>query len=222
MSTVPNNPTVNGVAAAAPQKRTPNKELGQAQFFELMLTQLKNQDPLKPLQNGEFLAQLAQFSTVQGIQKLQESFGQFTAGMQSAQALQASSLVGRSVLLPGTSAALAQGGNLSGAVELAAGASSVAVEIYDAGGQLVQRLDLGAQPAGLAKFSWDGTTASGTTAAPGQYTVKAVAGDGGQSASVPTLIAAKVESVTLGGPQGLQLNLAGLGPVSLNDVKQIM
>jgi flagellar basal-body rod modification protein FlgD len=142
--------------------------------------------------------------------------------MQSAQALQASSLVGRSVLLPGTSAALAQGGNLSGAVELAAGASSVAVEIYDAGGQLVQRLDLGAQPAGLAKFSWDGTTASGTTAAPGQYTVKAVAGDGGQSASVPTLIAAKVESVTLGGPQGLQLNLAGLGPVSLNDVKQIM
>lgn len=223
MSTVQNT-SLNGTApaAAASPGRTPAKELGQDQFFELMLTQLKNQDPLKPMQNGEFLAQIAQFSTVTGIQKLQESFGQLAAGMQSAQALQASSLVGRSVMLSSNSAALAPDGSVSGAVELSASASSVSVEIYDAGGQLVQRLDLGAQPAGQVSFTWDGKNTSGEAAAPGRYTIKAQAASGGQSASVPTLVAAKVESVTLGGGQGLLLNLAGQGSVSLSDVRQIM
>ncbi len=223
MSTVQNT-SLNGTAPAAPAPtgRTPAKELGQDQFFELMLTQLKNQDPLKPLQNGEFLAQIAQFSTVTGIQKLQESFGQLAAGMQSAQALQASSLVGRSVMLSGNSATLAKDGSVSGALELSASASSVSVEIYDASGQLVQRLDLGAQPAGQVSFTWDGKNTSGEAAAPGRYTIKAQAASGGQSVSVPTLVAAKVESVTLGGGQGLLLNLAGQGSVSLSDVRQIM
>ncbi len=214
------NPSAAAGTPAAP--RSPANELGQEQFFELMITQLKNQDPLKPMQNGEFLAQLAQFSTVKGIQNLQDSFTQFSAGMQSAQALQASSLVGRSVLLPGDSVALTEGGSASGAVNLTNAASAVTIEVLDPSGQVVDRIELGAQPAGQVNFTWDGKTAGGSPAPAGAYSLRAQATSGGKDEAVATLIAAKVESVSLGGPQGLLLNLAGYGSVALTDIRQIM
>jgi flagellar basal-body rod modification protein FlgD len=208
------NATQSASAATSPQ-------LGQEQFLSLMVAQLKNQDPMQPMQNGEFLGQMAQFGTVSGIQDLQKSFGSLASALQSNQALMASSLVGRTVLAPGNNGYLAAGSALGGAVDLPTASADVVVNVTDSSGQLVQRLDLGAQTAGTVRFAWDGRTAAGTPAMPGVYKVSAQALNGNQQYAPSTLVEARVDSVSLGGSNGLTLNLAGLGAVNLSDVKQI-
>lgn len=198
-----------------------NSKLGQAEFLELMTAQLRHQDPTKPLSNSEFLGQIAQFSTVSGIQELQGSFGQLAAAMQSNQILQASSLVGRTVLAPSGQGVLPQGGALSGAVDLAASTSSLAVGIFNSKGELVRALDLGPQPEGQARFSWDGLTSSGEQAVPGTYFIRAEAIVDGNNQAVDTYVSAKVESVSIGN-NSLSLNLGGAGAVELSKVKQIL
>jgi flagellar basal-body rod modification protein FlgD len=197
--------------------------LGQDAFLRLMLAQLKNQDPFKPLQSGEFLSQLAQFSTVAGVKDLQSSFKDLSASLVSNQALQASSLLGRSVLVRRSSSALAAGGTLTGAIDVPSSASSVVVNITNASGELVRQLNLGPQAKGLANFSWDGMRSDGTMAAPDAYSVSAqlmVNGKAQGGASV--LLDARVESVTIAADQsGLTLSLEGLGDIAFSDVRQI-
>lgn len=213
-------PAGTGTGAAAPQQTA---RLGQEDFFKLLITQLRNQDPLKPLASGEFLSQIAQFSTVSGVQDLQRSFRELAGSLYSSQALQASALVGRTVYLPGPDAALdASGAGVSGQVELAASTGGLTVGIYDGAGSLVRRLALGPQPAGTVAFHWDGLTDAGTPAAPGVYRIKAEAVVGGENVAVDTLVAARVESVTLGhAGQGITLNLPGLGAVDFSQVRRI-
>jgi flagellar basal-body rod modification protein FlgD len=197
--------------------------LGQDDFLRLMITQFRNQDPFKPLASGEFLSQLAQFSTVAGVKDLQSSFKDMSASLVSNQALQASSLLGRSVLVNRSSGLLAAGGTLSGAVDVPASAGSVVVNIADQNGQLVRQLSLGSRPKGLADISWDGKLADGTAAAPGVYRLSAqIAVNGRTQSAANVLVNARVESVTIGADQrGLTLSLAGLGDIAFSDVRQI-
>lgn len=200
-----------------------NSQLGQAQFLELMTTQLKNQNPLKPLESGDFLGQIAQFSTVSGIQDLQKSFTEFSGSLSSDQALQAANLVGRSVLVPSDEAILAAGGAMEGEVTVPMAASSVKVNILNTNGERIRTLDLGAQPPGQAAFVWDGALEDGSLADPGAYRVEAVADTGGESLGLQTQVKAEVESVTLGGLSGgLKVNLTGLGGVRFNEVLAIL
>lgn len=197
--------------------------LGQADFLKLMTTQLNNQDPLKPMESGEFFNQIAQFSAVAGIQELQSSFQQVASAMYSSQTLQASAMVGRSVLIPSSTAELKPGEGISGTVELPASTNSLVVGVFDPAGQLVRRLDLGTQPGGDVRFTWDGRSDAGEAMPAGPYRIRAEARIDGEAVALNTLLAAKVESVTMGkGGQGIRLNLAGLGSVDLGDVKQIM
>ncbi|MBI3343958.1 MAG: flagellar hook assembly protein FlgD [Gammaproteobacteria bacterium] len=196
-------------------------KLGQADFLELMTAQLKHQDPTKPLSNSEFLGQIAQFSTVSGIQELQGSFGQLASAMQSNQILQASSLVGRSVLAPSGQGVLPKEGGLNGAVDLASSTSKLTVGIFNSKGELVRTLELGPQPEGQARFSWDGLTDSGEQAVPGTYFIKTEAIVEGKNQAVDTYVSAKVESVSVA-KNGLSLNLGGAGPVELSKIKQIL
>jgi flagellar basal-body rod modification protein FlgD len=233
MTTINNNGNGNnpfdtlGVSTASSKDQAAadkKNKLGQDQFLELMIAQLKNQDPLKPMQNGEFLGQMAQFATVSGIQDLQNSVNQLTSAFQSNQALQASSLVGRSVLSTGNKGVLEAGGSLDGAVDLPASTTSLSLKITDSSGQLVRHLEMGPQAAGSVRFSWDGQTDAGVAALPGNYTVTAEAIQDGKVTGVDASVAAKVASVNLGANgQGMVLNLAnGLGSVPLSDVKQIL
>jgi flagellar basal-body rod modification protein FlgD len=207
-------------STAGPQTQ---QTLGQDAFLKLMIAQFRNQDPFKPLASGEFLSQLAQFSTVAGVKDLQSSFKDMSASLVSNQALQASSLLGRSVLVNRASGLLAEGGTLAGAVDVPASAASVVVNITDQNGQLVRQLGLGARAKGLADFSWDGKLADGTAAAPGVYSLSAQLLANGRSASAASvLVNARVESVTIGADQsGLTLSLAGLGDIAFSDVRQI-
>ncbi len=213
------NTTATNTQTTAKQKG----DIGQGDFLKLMTTQLRNQDPFKPLESGEFLSQIAQFSTVNGIQNLESSFSSLANNLVSNQALQASSLVGRSVLLPSDKGVLPAGAPMKGSVEVDASVSNLVVGIYSGTGQLVRRINLGTQPQGLATYQWDGSTDAGTQAAPGVYTIKAEGQQGKDVVSMQAFAQAKVESVTLNNERGgITLNLAGLGSAEFSSVKQIM
>lgn len=203
---------------------TKQTSLGQAEFLKLMTTQMTHQDPTKPMENGQFLTQIAQFGTVSGIQDLQKSFGDFAGSITSSQALQATSLVGRQVSAPGTKGVLGVGGDITGDINLTGSATSVKVAITDATtGEVVQTVDLGAHSEGRVPFSWDGTNSNGVMSNPGVYKIEATAYVDGKNTVLETDINSKVDSVTMAnGTSGLKVNLSGLDSVDFNKVKQIL
>ena len=214
---------VQSLGLTAPQQTSAARnELGQDAFLELMVTQLKNQDPLNPMENGEFLSQIAQFGAVSGIDELNSSFDGLSSSISSDQGLQAANLVGRTVVVPSDAAVLAAGGTVQGEISLPASTPNLSVTVTDSNGAFVRRLDLNTQQAGQVPFSWDGLLEDGTYADPGVYQITAEASVGGEIKALATQIRADVDSVTLGGSQGLILNLAGLGSYQFSDVQQIL
>lgn len=220
MTTIGNDPfaaTATGAAGATARKP---EALGQADFMRLMTEQLKHQDPLKPLSNSEFIGQLAQFSTVQGISDLNTTVTGFTSALTGDQVLKGASLVGHSVLLPSQKLALTEQGAATGTV-MAPEAGVVNLEISDASGVVVQKLVLDADGKGEVPFSWDGRNARGDQMPTGTYSIKAthVAANGTNTA-LNTYVDATVDSVTIGS-DGLYLNLPGLGTAPLDYVLRI-
>ena len=198
-------------------------KLGQREFLKLMTAQLNNQDPLKPMQSGEFFSQIAQFSSVAGMQDLQNSFQKVASAMFSSQVLQASAMIGRSVLVPGETARLTPGQPVEGVVELPASTPDLRVGIFDANGQLVKTMKLGSQAAGDIAFRWDGRDDEGRQLPAGDYTLRAGAVRDGKNVALSTYLAGRVESVAVGGDgQGITLNVAGQGGVGLSSVKRVM
>ncbi len=211
---------LNAGLAAAPTAKAKD-QLGQQDFLKLMTTQLANQDPFKPMQSGEFMTQIAQFSSVQGIQDLQKSFDTFASSMVSNQSLQSASLVGRNVLAP-TQYGLLDSNGLSGAVDVPDNASDVVLSILDGAGQVIKHMSLGAQEKGLKDYRWDGTADDGSALQPGLYKVQAQAVIGGDNVDLDRFAQAPVESVTFGGVgQEPQVNLAGLGSLALSSLREI-
>ncbi len=190
-------------------------------FLTLMLTQLQNQDPMQPLESGEFLSQLAAFETAAGVDGLQSSVGQLNQSFYTSQALQAATLIGHDVLTDGSTATLASEGSISGYVELPASASPVEVQIKDSSGAVVRTIDLGSQGAGRVTFEWDGTDASGDRMPAGDYTLSCdIVIDGAtQAARIST--SAAVQSVTLSGSD-IMLNLAGGSQIPFSQVTEIL
>jgi len=207
------------VDAAAEENRT---ELGQDEFLELMTTQLSNQDPFEPMDNGEFMGQIAQFGAVDGINNLLTSFNDLSTNLQSSQALQASNIIGRQVLVNHDQGYLPQSGTLQGAVELDSSSSNVAVTVYDSSGEALGRVELGAQPAGLVQFNWDGTTFGGQRAPTGRYRIEVEATFGNTTEALTPQVVDQVHSLTLGGVgQEMLVELENLGTVGFNQVNQI-
>lgn len=227
-----------GITNPAPARRG-GAEVGQNDFLRLMLEQLRNQDPLNPEKGAEFVAQLAQFSTVSGIEKLSAGFGELVDSLRGSQALTAAGLVGGTALVsadrftldpvdeaaagppvdlprmggPGDPAGSTARG-ITGAVELGA-RGALTVEIVDATGAVVHTANLGTQSPGLVDFAWDGRLANGRPAPAGEYTVRASAG--GQPA--PVLLEGRVRSVSVGA-EGALLALQGIGSFPVNLVRR--
>lgn len=196
-------------------------ELGLNTFLKLMVTQMNNQDPMKPMENGDFLGQIAQFGAVTGLDKLNNQIEDLGTSLTSGQALQAGSLVGRQVLVPTDVGRLYPGQSISGRVELGESSPEVTLRVYDQVGQLVREMPLGAAEAGEMSFAWDGMNDAGSYANPGLYRLQVSAARGDNTEDLNTQLLADVESVSLSGAQGLTLNLQGLGPIAFNSVKQI-
>ncbi|CAI8986897.1 flagellar basal-body rod modification protein FlgD [Pseudomonas sp. IT-P12] len=224
-SSVKTNTSADGLAAAT-NSAAGKKALGKDAFLQLLVTQLKNQNPLEPQDNGEFVAQLAQFSSLEGITTLNDTVGglatNLAGSLSSSQALQASSLVGRSVIAPGDKAVVDTSKSFTGTVAVPAAADPVKVKITDADGKVIRTIDLGSQKAGNASFIWDGKNEAGEVAAAGTYTFAASATYDSKATSLVTYLPATVTSVTISQTGGeLMLNLAGLGSVALSKVQTI-
>ncbi len=224
MTTVNNTDALAGLGLTGqPETTKRNDEIGQDDYLTLMLAQFENQDPFEPMTNGEFLGQIAQFGTVSGIQELQDSFTDLSASLQSEQALQAATLVGQRVLARSDIATLTPGEPIDGAIELDSSVQSLDIEITDASGQLVRTLSLGAQDAGFTEFSWDGIGSDGEAVAAGEYRLAARVNRGGVTETLEPLVAAQIDSVTLGrNGEGLTLNTSAQGGLSFAQVERIL
>jgi flagellar basal-body rod modification protein FlgD len=207
------------VASSAAKARD---RLDQKSFLQLMIAQFRNQDPTKPQDPAQFLGQLAQFSTVSGIQDMQGSIGSLSDSLRSSNVLSGAILVGHSILAPHDVATRGATENVSGAIDVPPGTTSIQVTVKDAAGQLVRRFDVPAYE-GLSEFSWDGVTDRGEAAAAGTYKFAAEARVLGKNESVPILLNTKVDSVTIDPTtNNLVLNTRGIGAVAMSDVRRVM
>jgi len=222
-----NNPLIDQLGIDKKQKDAAKKSgsLGQEDFLKLMVAQMQNQSPLEPESNGEFLGQMAQFSTVSGLDKMQQSLDTLTSSLVSNQALEASSLVGRFVRVAGDTSYLpeGEGDRFFGAVELDRSTSNLKFEIVSGSGEIVKTIGMGQQSEGTASFAWDGKNDQGEMMPVGNYNVRAVANFGGETTSLQTMVVAPVESVTLGrNGEQMKLNIVGVGSRSIDSVREIM
>jgi len=221
---------------------TKDNEMGQDQFLELMIAQLNNQNPLEPKDNGDFIAQLAQFSTVEGIESMGTSLDDMSANFKSNQAIQASSLVGKHVTIEGkTESNLNWGEYINGSVDIPAGMDDLHLQIIDEQGNQVEDIPLGYQSNGEARFVWNGlqlefddeimdidltkfqSDAEGRPIphAEGSYQFKVVGVSEGTQQELDLSLSSRVDSVSISGGSSLVLNLAGNETASLLDVKEI-
>ncbi|MDP2322886.1 MAG: flagellar hook assembly protein FlgD [Gammaproteobacteria bacterium] len=199
------------------------KELGQEDFLALMIQQLRNQDPLKPMENGEFIGQMAQFSTVSGIADMTKSVAGLTDAFNSGQALQAASMVGRTVLTEANAGSFSGTKPMAGAVELPYNTSQAVVRVYSNAGEFIRQLPLGNQQAGLSNFTWDGTMSNGQPAPAGRYKLTAAIETPQGDTALTTYLASKVESVTLSGDgSGSQIRTDSGASLRLSQVKAVM
>jgi flagellar basal-body rod modification protein FlgD len=193
----------------------------QDKFLTMLTTQLKNQDPLNPMDNAAITSQMAQLSTVGGISQLNTTLQALSDSMSMGQSVSATSMIGHGVLVPGSAMNLASGQGIGG-LELAQPADSLKVTIQDKAGNIVRTLNLGAQKtAGVVPFAWDGKTDAGTVAADGSYKFSAEAMLGSNSSTPSTLAYGSVNAVTPG-VKGATLDVGSLGGFPLSAVKQVM
>ena len=219
-ATTQTNPAASGTAATG-SAASAVSGLTMNDFLTLMTAQLKNQDPLNPTDSNQFLQQLSELSTVEGITQLNTSVSTLSNSMLSSQALTSASLVGQNILAPGASAFYTSGQPMTGAVQVPSGASSVVLSITNSGGSVVDQINVPAG-AGLQNFSWNGMTSNGQAAPSGTYSIAAAAQVGGTAQAATTLLNGTVTSVTLGAA-GVSptLNTSQLGPVALSAIQQI-
>ena len=211
--------SVSGAAAqAAPA--TGSAADGEQRFLKLLVTQLNNQDPLNPLDNAQLTSQLAQMSTVSGIEKLNTALQSLIAQSGAGQVLQAASLIGRDVLVPGNQFVLEAGEPVAFAIEPASAADSVTVDIVDSKGRVVRQLDAGALPQGLHQLSWDGLGADGQAVPAGSYGFRVNASQGGVPVAGMPLVFERVQSVVQGAG-GLTLDFGRGYPAYLGEVRLI-
>lgn len=221
------NPLVDQLGIQKKQAEEAKKKdtLGQKEFLDLMIAQMQNQNPMEPMDNNQFLGQMAQFSTVTGLSEIKTSFENLSNSLVNNQALTASSLVGRFVMVPADTGYLpeGEGERFFGAVDLEQTVNNVNINVYTDNGQLVKTIAMGNQKEGLVRFGWDGTDQAGNTLPPGNYRIAAEGNIDGEVQAIETMVVAPVDSVTLGRGGGkMQLNVAGLGTMDFDVVREIL
>ena len=219
-SAVQNSSAASAAAAASISGSSASAASIQNSFLTLLVTQLQNQDPLNPMDNSQLTSQLAQISTVNGIQQMNTTMQGLATSFTSGQSLQAASMIGHQVLTSGNNLAM-NGSPVAAGVQLGGSASGVTVQILSATGAVVRTLQLGPQQSGIVPFQWDGLTDSGAQAAAGSYTFAVKAASGSQAVAATPLTAGNVSSVTLNGGN-LGVNVDGVGNVPLSQIISIL
>lgn len=227
MTTVNNNGHVNNAAGAAAYQQSRDL-MGDTQdrFLTLLVTQLQNQDPLNPMDNAQVTSQMAQLSTVNGINQLNNTLLALSGQMDVSQSMQAAGLIGKGVLVPGNKVSLGVNDDVATAtpfgVDIISPAAKVVVSILGPDGQLVRKIDLGKKDAGVYSVEWDGKGENDAPLAEGKCTIEVVALDGnGQPVAAEALTHGTVSSVAYTS-QGLRIDMGLAGNYSLLDIRKIM
>jgi len=210
--------TMNAKAATATNGTVAADE---DKFLKLLVTQLKNQDPLNPLDNAQITSQLAQLSTVTGVNKLNTTLESLKSSYQSSEALQAANMIGHGVLAAGNTMTLTDGQAMLG-VELGSAADNVQIVVKNSAGKEVHTIDVGAGAAGTMPLAWDGKDDAGVLLANGNYSYAVTAKRGGQALTDAYSLAVGIVGSVSTNAQGVKLNVAGLGSIAMADVKQIL
>ena len=189
----------------------------QNRFMTLLTTQLQNQDPLNPMDNSQLTSQLAQISSVQGISQMNTTLQNLTSSMVASSG---TSMIGHTVLVPGSTVDLANGKGVAG-VQLQNNADNLTVTIKDAAGNTVRTMDMGAQKSGIIPISWDGKDNAGNALASGAYSISAQATTAGNTSSPTTLSGGTVNAV-LPSASGTTLDLAQLGSFDISKIMMVM
>jgi flagellar basal-body rod modification protein FlgD len=196
--------------------------LTQEDFFALLTQELANQDPTEPVDNNEMISQMTAFSTTDGVSQLNDSFSDFASSMTSSQALQASSLVGRSVLVEDNVFGMSEGEDVKGKIVTDTDASNVNIYVENIAGEIIQTVAVGSVDSGGATFTWDGQTSNGEAAAAGAYRFRVAGLVDGQASELQAMTYRKVDSVTLASANGsILLNLNGGSSMDLADVVEV-
>ncbi|MCB1740477.1 MAG: flagellar hook assembly protein FlgD [Gammaproteobacteria bacterium] len=207
------------------QNTTPekSKELGQEQFLELMTAQIKHQDPFEPMQNGEFIAQMANFASVESLSKMSENMASLVSALSTDQVLRAATLVGHEVLIPDSSMELGADGGARGAVMADFAGERIAVTVRDSSNQVINQFEVDANGVGSNMFEWDGTDRSGSRVAAGTYYFTAESGATGTTQAVQTAAPRRVTSVAPGvDGVAANLKLSGGGSTTLEQIIEIL
>ncbi|MGL5337020.1 MAG: flagellar hook assembly protein FlgD [Enterovibrio sp.] len=205
------------------ENTTGQVELKQEDFLSLLTKQLANQDPFKPVENEQMIAQMASFATVNGIGQMNEQFGLLNAAMTSGKALQASTLVGQDVLVTGNKVFKTEAGTVAGVLKLPQMFNDVVVNVQNARGELLKTFHLGDKESGSHRIEWDGKDENGNLLPEGSYVMNAIGKIDGKPQSLEMSTYANVNSVLFGNGDGnVMLNLAGFSvPVKLSDVLEV-
>lgn len=217
ISPVTNNPSsatsINTATSASGIAET------QEQFMTLLVSQMKYQDPLKPMDNAQMTSQIAQINTVSGVNQLNKTVEALATQFNALQSLQASNLLGKEAWVASDQLQLSDG-VAQFAVDLPARVDGLEIEVLDARGTVVYSQQLDAQPAGEVPLYWDGSTDAGSQSADGLYTLRVRQLQGGDSSPATTWTAARVLSVGMGeGTATLELD--GLGSHSVSAVRRL-
>lgn len=219
------NPLLSSIAATQQQREVEaegsGQELGQDAFLRLMIAQLNNQDPLSPQDNGEFISQIAQFSSVEGITNVNNSINALLEEVRSGRTVEAASLIGQTVEINSNVGRLVEGEGLSGSYVLGASSPTVTLNITDSVGSLVYSENLGTRPAGEHRFTWDGIGDDGSVLPSGDYNISVTALENGESVQLSTQVAEVVEGLFLDAGNNVILNLASGQSVAISDIQRL-
>ena len=212
--------SLEDLSAPPAPNRESDEELGRTAFLELMIAQISNQDPLEPAKNEAFIAQLAQFSSVEGIQNLNESMDSLVGSIRSSMTMNAAGLVGRNVLIPTEQTALNTDGGIGGLVRIPEPVGDLVIEIQNMQGQIVNQLEFGPRTIGDQRFSWDGLDSQGNAVPQDFYRVVAYGDSQGLRQQLEVSLPDQIVSVSIE-EGGLIANLAGGSSVSTEQIREI-
>jgi len=195
--------------------------MGEKDFLKLFTTQLQNQDPLDPVKNEAFVAQLAQFSQLQATTTMSDTLKSYVASMAGQQMLNSASMIGKQVLVPGAPGVWNGSVPVSGSFTLAQGADAVRLDVLDGTGNVVATNAYGPQPTGEVPFSWQGLDSTGKTVQPGIYTFQATVINKGQTSTTAVSTYSTVNSVSQASDKSIMLNVSGGKSIKLTDLTRI-
>jgi flagellar basal-body rod modification protein FlgD len=199
-----------------------SEDMGKQDFLTLFTAQLQNQNPLEPVKNEAFVAQLAQFSQLEALTNMQTSLDTFVSSMSGERMLNSASLIGKKVAITDALTPLAQGGTIDASIDLPEGAAGLQVNVLDAKGNVVKEIIAGPQMPGSMALQWDGKNTAGQSATPGLYSLSAQAVINGKTVAVPVNTLATVKSIVTNPSDGsVSVEVDGGKTLLLSDVKRV-